>query len=159
MKNLIGLVVWLAVTLGVGALGAVASVNAASFYANLVRPEWSPPGWLFGPVWTTLYILMAVSVWLVWKQNPSARRTGALEWFVAQLLVNGLWSWLFFAWNMGLWAFVDVALLVLMIGCTVRSFWALNKTASLLLLPYWAWVIFASALTWSVWRANPGVLG
>ncbi|HEY1059021.1 MAG TPA: TspO/MBR family protein [Limnobacter sp.] len=159
MKNVVSLVVWLAVTLGVGALGAVASVNAASFYANLVRPEWSPPGWLFGPVWTALYILMGISVWLVWKQSPSARRTGALEWFVAQLLVNGLWSWLFFAWNLGLWAFVDVVLLLVLIACTVRAFWPLNKLATILLLPYLAWVGFASILTWSVWRANPGVLG
>jgi tryptophan-rich sensory protein len=111
---------------------------------------------VFGPVWTVLYSLMGLSAWLVWRSpRPSG---GALILFGAQLAVNALWSWLFFAWHLGALATADVLLLLVLIASTVHAFWRISRLAALLLLPYLLWVTFASVLTWSVWQRNPGVL-
>lgn len=149
---------WLAVAFAAAAVGAVASVQAASFYAQLVRPSWAPPGSVFGPVWSVLYALMGVAAWLVWREPKEGRHALPLALFVAQLAVNALWSWLFFAWHLGAWAFADVLLLFVLIAATTIAFWRVRPLAGILLLPYLAWVGFASALTWSVWQRNPGVL-
>lgn len=155
----LGLLGWLALAFAVGALGAVASINAAAFYAQLQRPAWAPPASVFGPVWTTLYALMGVAAWLVWRVPPEAPgRRGALALFAAQLAVNALWSWLFFAWHRGGAAFADVLLLLALIAATIAAFRRVRPLAAALLLPYLAWVAFASALTWAVWRANPALL-
>jgi len=134
-------------------------VSAASFYAQLVRPSWAPPGWLFGPVWSVLYSLMALSAWLVWRRVglPAAGR--AIFLYGAQLAANALWSWLFFAWHMGAAAFVEVVVLWLLIVATVAAFWRISRIAAVLLVPYLAWVSFASALTFAIWRRNPALLG
>lgn len=156
---LLGLVAWLALVFAAGAAGAIASANAPSFYAELARPAWAPPPGVFGPVWSVLYLLMGVSAWLVWKQpGPAVRRT-ALTFFIVQLALNAAWSWLFFAWRLGAWAFADVLLLLGLILATVLAFWPVHRLAALLMLPYLAWVAFASALTFTVWRANPALLG
>jgi len=97
----VGLIGWLLATLATGAAGAVASRNAREFYVTLVRPTWSPPGWVFGPVWTTLYILMGIAAWLVWRDVGWKGASTALSLFVVQLLVNAAWSWFFFAWRRG----------------------------------------------------------
>lgn len=152
-RDLLGLAAWLGVVFLAGALGAFASLDAATFYAQLARPTWAPPAWLFGPVWTALYLAMGVAAWLVWRNGAAAR--GALAWFLAQLAANALWSWLFFAWHRGALALFDVLLLVALIAVTLRAFWRHSRLAGALLLPYLAWVSFASALTWAVWRANP----
>lgn len=154
----LGLLAWLALSLLAGGLGAVASVDAASFYAQLNQPAWAPPAGVFGPVWSVLYVLMAIAAWLVWREADTPARGTALVVFVLQLAVNALWSWLFFAWHLGAWAFADVLLLLALIGVTIVLFRRVRPLAAWLLLPYLAWVAFASALTWSVWRANPGVL-
>lgn len=156
--SFIGLLGWLALVLLAGGLGAVASVDAASFYAQLNKPAWAPPAGVFGPVWTALYVLMAMAAWMVWRQAGRPSRGPALAVFVVQLAVNALWSWLFFAWHQGAWAFADVLLLLLLIGTTMALFRRVRPLAAWLLLPYLVWVAFASALTWAVWRANPGVL-
>ena len=156
-QQVLGLIGWLALALVTGGIGAVASVNAAAFYAQLARPAWAPPASVFGPVWTTLYVLMGIAAWLVWR-SPGAHR-GALVLFVVQLGVNALWSWLFFAWHQGALAFGDVVLLLVLIVATVVAFARASRPAALLMLPYLAWVAFATALTWSVWRLNPGLLG
>ncbi len=153
-----GLLGWLALSLLAGGLGAVASVNAVSFYAELNQPSWAPPAGVFGPVWTVLYVLMAVAAWLVWREAPSRARRTALVVFVLQLAVNALWSWLFFAWHQGAWAFADVLLLLGLIVLTMVLFRRVRPLAAWLLVPYLVWVAFASALTWAVWQANPGVL-
>lgn len=137
-------------------LGALASVQAKSFYALLQQPSWAPPAAVFGPVWTTLFTLMGIAAWLVWKA-PEHRR--ALTWFALQLMVNVLWSWLFFAWHQGAWAFVDVIVLEIFIWVTAWQFWRLNRWAALLLLPYALWVSFAAALNFWLWQNNPGLLG
>jgi len=153
------LIVALGVTYAAAAVGALASVQARSFYAELARPEWAPPGWLFGPVWSALYTLMAIAVWLVWRSVGFAAARSAVGLFAAQLAANALWSWLFFAWRLGAAAFAEVLLLWALILATVVAFWRLSRLAAALLVPYLAWVTFASALTWAVWRSNPQLLG
>ena len=152
----LGLIGWLALVFTVAAIGAAATIDAAAFYASLQKPTWAPPAWVFGPVWSVLYGLMGVAAWLVW-QSPRPR-IAALGLFVAQLAANGLWSWLFFGWRWGALASAEVLLLLVLIATTMRAFWSLNRLAAMLLLPYLVWVGFASALTWSIWQANPGLL-
>jgi tryptophan-rich sensory protein len=153
----LGLAGWLLLALATGGIGAIASVDAASFYAQLERPAWAPPASVFGPVWTTLYVLMGIAAWLVWR-TPGATKSRALTLFVAQLAANALWSWLFFGWRLGALASIEVLVLLALIAATLLAFWRVSRLAALLLVPYLLWVAFASALTWSIWRANPGLL-
>jgi len=151
---------WLALCMATGAIGALASRHAEAFYAELSRPEWFPPGWVFGPVWSLLYLTMAVAAWFVWRvQRADAARTLALRLFVVQLAVNALWSWLFFAWHLGGAAFAELVVLWLLIAGTIAAFWRIQPVAGMLLIPYLLWVTFAGALNWTVWQANPGFLG
>jgi len=152
----VGLLGWLLAAFAAGAVGAVASVDAASFYAQLSQPSWAPPAWVFGPVWSTLYALMGVAAWLVWR-SPGSHGM-ALGLFVAQLAANALWSWLFFAWHRGALASVEVVVLLGLIAATIAAFRRASRAAAMLLVPYLLWVSFASVLTWTVWRRNPGLL-
>jgi len=157
-NQILGLVGWLALTFATAAVGAFASANAGEFYAGLARPAWAPPGWVFAPVWSTLYALMGVSAWLVWRTAGFvAARTG-LVLFLVQLTANALWTWLFFVWHQGGLAFAEILLLWCLIVATAISFRRVSTLAAVLLLPYLAWVTFASALTLAVWRLNPAVL-
>ena len=159
-RQVVGFAGWLALCFAASAIGAVASANAGAFYAELVRPAWAPAGWLFGPVWTALYLCMAVAAWLVWRaRTAGGPKSVALGLFVVQLAANALWSWLFFAWRMGAAAFADVLLLWVLIACTLVAFWRISKPAGLLLVPYLLWFSFAAALTWELWQANPAALG
>jgi tryptophan-rich sensory protein len=157
-SQVVGLVAWFAVVFAAAALGAIASSDAATFYTQLTRPPWAPPPSAFAPVWSVLYFLMAISAWLIWRQRGTANVHSALTVFVVQLCANALWSWLFFAWRTGALAFAEVLVLLVLIVITIALFWRVSRLAAILLLPYLAWVAFASALTWSVWRSNPGAL-
>lgn len=159
MKQIIGLVGWLLLGFAAAAIGAVASVQAATFYQQLVQPAWAPPASVFGPVWSVLYALMGIAGWLVWREGGWRRQRGVLTVFVIQLAVNALWSWLFFAWHRGALAFVDIVLLWLLIVATVAGFWRVRPLAGALLLPYLCWVSFAAALNFAVWHLNPQILG
>jgi benzodiazapine receptor len=154
----LGLLGWLLLVAVAAAAGAIASASAPDFYGQLQRPGWSPPAWLFGPVWTTLYALMGIAAWLVWRTGCADIR-GALWLFVAQLALNALWSWLFFAWHRGGLAFLDIVLLWVLVVATVVAFWRIRPLAGVLLLPYLAWISFAGALNLTVWRLNPQLLG
>jgi tryptophan-rich sensory protein len=155
-----GLVGWLLVSFAAAAVGGIASAQAGDFYRQLDRPHWAPPGWVFGPVWSVLYALQGVSAWLVWRERDTVgRRRAALSAFLAQLAVNALWSWLFFAWRLGGMAFGEVVLLFLMVGLSVALSWRVRPLAGTLLLPYLLWVGFATALTYSIWQRNPQLLG
>ena len=154
MTRWLGLIAWLALALAAGAVGALATAEARDFYAGLVRPPWAPPGWLFGPVWTTLYVMMGVAAWLVWRQAGWSEAAVALSLFVAQLAFNALWSWIFFARRSGALAFAEILLLAVLIIATMLAFARVRTAAALLLLPYLAWVGYATALTWTLWRAN-----
>jgi benzodiazapine receptor len=154
--GLASLAAWLLAAFAAGAVGAVASVDAASFYAQLTKPSWAPPARVFGPVWTALYALMGVAAWRVWRSGGPRRVALAL--FCAQLAANALWSWLFFAWREGALASAEVLVLLALIVATMVAFWRASRLAALLLTPYVLWVGFASVLTWTVWRSNPGLL-
>ena len=151
----LGLAGWIALCAIAGAVGAIASVDAKDFYATLEQPAWAPPAAVFGPVWTLLYMSMAVAAWLVWRERGFARARGALGLFVAQLVLNALWSWLFFAWHRGGLAFADIVALLVLIVATVVSFAKVRRLAAWLLAPYLAWVSFATLLNYSVWQRNP----
>jgi benzodiazapine receptor len=158
LAQVLGLVGWLGVVFVAAAIGAVASVDAGSFYAQLVRPSWAPPASAFGPVWSTLYLLMGIAAWLVWRERGARGLHAALALFMVQLAANTLWSWLFFAWRRGGIAFMEVLVLLGLIVATTIAFWRVRRLAAVLMLPYLAWVCLASALTWSVWQNNPRLL-
>ena len=157
-KQALGLVGWLFLSVIVAAIGALASVQAQSFYGQLTQPNWAPPAWLFGPVWSLLYAMMAVAAWLVWREGGWHKNRAALTLFVLQLGFNALWSWLFFAWHMGAAAFADIVLLWLLIIATIACFWRVRPPAGALLIPYLLWVSFAALLNYSVWQLNPQIL-
>ena len=146
-----------AVAFAAATIGSVASIRAGEFYQELSRPAWAPPSGVFGPVWTFLYCCMAVASWLVWREERRAR-FAALGVYLIQLALNALWSWLFFAWREGRWAFVEVLVLWAFIALTIVLFWRIRKAAALLLVPYFLWVSFASCLSFAVWRLNPNLL-
>jgi benzodiazapine receptor len=154
-----GLAGWLVATFAAGGIGAFASASAASFYGLLAQPSWAPPAWLFGPVWSVLYVLMGVAAWLVWREHGFRGASTALKLFVVQLLANALWTWLFFVWHAGALAVAEIVALWLLIAATMSAFWRLHRLAAILLAPYLAWVGFATALTIALWRLNPVALG
>jgi len=143
-------------------VAAVAAVSAfgslflpGEWYAALRKPAWNPPSRVFAPVWTALYLLMAVAAWMVWLRDHAQVRR-ALRWWVIQLLLNGAWSWLFFGLHRPGWALAEMSLLVVAIAITIGLFRRARPVAALLMVPYLAWVLFAWALNFSIWRLNGG---
>lgn len=158
-RQLLGLAGWLATSFAAAAIGAVASLHAQAFYGRLTQPVWAPPATLFGPVWTVLYAMMGVAAWLVWRSGGFRGNQLALTVFLAQLVLNARWSWLFFMWHQGALALIDILVLWLLIAPSVVLFWRARALAGMLLIPYLAWVSFAFALNYSIWQLNPGILG
>jgi benzodiazapine receptor len=154
---------WLALCFAAGAAGAVATSGIKTFYADLTKPVWAPPAWLFGPAWTVLYILMAIAAWLVWRDaevdgiRALSRRQG-LVLFVVQLVLNALWTWLFFRWRLGGVAMAELVLMWITVAIVARLFSRVKRVSAWLLVPYLGWLVYAGALNWAVWRANPGIL-
>jgi translocator protein len=148
----------LLVTASAALIGGIASMRAADFYHQLSKPEWAPPAGVFGPVWSVLYLLMAIAAWLVVRYGgwPDARP--AISLYLIQLAGNALWTWLFFRWRLGGVALLEILVLWILVLLTTGTFWRTRRLAGLLLLPYLAWVGFAAALTYAVWRRNPGLL-
>lgn len=126
-----------------------------AWYAELNKPSWNPPGWLFGPVWTVLYSMMAVAAWLVWQFGGFRLQGRALKWYLAQLLLNALWSPLFFGLHSPGLALGEILLLWVAIAITMRKFWRVSKWAGWLMVPYLGWVSFATVLNFILWRLNP----
>jgi tryptophan-rich sensory protein len=145
--RLLGLLGFVAVVAAVAVIGSLATSGSSSEYATLPRPSWAPPSWLFGPVWTVLYAMMAVSAWLVWRRVGLTRH---LVPFAVQLALNAAWTPLFFGAGEYAWALVDIIALWLAIGVTGWAFWRVSRPAAALLLPYWLWVTYAAALTASI---------
>ncbi|HWG98275.1 MAG TPA: TspO/MBR family protein [Pilimelia sp.] len=146
-----GLAVFAAAVVAVAVVGSLAVGDSAAEYRSLERPFWAPPSWLFGPVWSVLYATIAVAGWLVW------RRAGvgpALLPYGIQLLLNALWTPLFFGAGAYGWALVDIVALWVAIGATVAAFWRAFRPAALLLVPYWVWVSYATALNAAIWWLN-----
>ena len=145
----IALGIFLALCFGVAYLGA--QFAPGEWHAALEKPSWNPPNWVFGPVWTMLYIMIAIAGWLVWTSAP----TSAAMWFwAAQLVFNAAWSWLFFGLHRMDIAFVDIVLVWLAILAFIITAWPISVTAALLFVPYLIWVSFASALNYSIWSLN-----
>jgi len=151
----LGLIVLLVVCFAAAGIGgAVTTPKIATWYAALAKPSWNPPNWIFGPVWSVLYLCMAIAAWLVWRQGGLAGAATPLALFAVQLVLNLAWSWLFFGFqNPGL-AFVDIVLLWAAIAATMVAFWFRSAIAGILFLPYLAWVSFAAVLNFVVWRLN-----
>lgn len=150
--NVTGLSVWLLLSFAVAAFGA--QIEPGEWYRQLSKPDWTPPNWLFGPVWTFLYIAMAVAAWLIWREGGVRRSLTPLGFYVLQLILNGLWSWFFFGRNMIGAAFIDIILLLVAIIVTSALFLKRQRLAGILMIPYVLWVSFATALNFQIWRLN-----
>ena len=154
-RSVIALVVAVAVSFGAGLVGSVFTARSVGeWYAGLARPAWTPPSWVFGPVWSALYLLMGVAAWVVWRKGGFAGQGGALALFGAQLVLNAAWSWLFFGMRAPGAAFAEIVILWALILATLIAFWRAAPLAGLLFLPYLIWVTFASALNFAIWRLN-----
>ncbi len=125
------------------------------WYPTLAKPPWTPPDWVFGPVWTLLYILMAVAAWLVWRRAGFTGARLAFTFYFLQLALNGAWSGLFFAWRNPAAGLADILLLWAAIVATIFTFAKISAVAAWLLVPYLAWVGYAAALNFAIWRLNP----
>lgn len=151
-KDALALACWLALCF-LAALGGV-FVSTGDWYASLNKPSWNPPSWLFGPVWSTLYCMMAIAAWQVWRIGGWQRQRAALSLFITQLVLNALWTPIFFGAHQMGWAFVEICILWLTLVATIRAFWKVKQSAALLLLPYLAWSTFAAVLNFTLWRLN-----
>ena len=156
MDKLIRLAIAVAVPLAVGGLSGFATAHGIQdWYPSLVKPSFTPPSWVFGPVWTLLYLMMGTAAFLVWQKGwESEAVKTALALFAIQLILNGLWSVLFFGMRWPGLAFAEILLLWISIGGTVAFFWRVAPVAGLLLLPYEAWVTFAVVLNGAIWLLN-----
>ena len=157
MRQTIPLLVIVAICLAAGAIGGIATASSVTgWYTTLQKPSWNPPNAVFGPVWTTLYLMMAVAAWLVWRRRPTAGAAvrNALIWFAAQLVLNSVWSLLFFGLHRPGVAAIEIVVLWVAIVATIRAFARLSRPAAWLLVPYVTWVSFAAVLNFTIWRIN-----
>jgi len=141
---------------GAGVLGSVFTTPAIStWYAGLKKPPFNPPDWVFAPVWTTLFLLMGISLYLVWsKETPGKSKKAAVAAFAIQLALNSLWSFLFFGLHAPLLGLLDIVVLWSFILLTLLLFYHLSRPAAFLLLPYLLWVSFATALNYALFALN-----
>ena len=128
--------------------------TVSTWYPTLVKPFWTPPDWIFGPVWTCLYVMIGVSGWLIYRAEHSHERTVALILYGIQLALNFIWSFLFFSLRSPTLGLIDIVLLCLFISLTIIKAWAVRPLASLLLIPYLVWVFYATSLNAAIWLLN-----
>jgi tryptophan-rich sensory protein len=151
-RDVLGLMAFVTLCFGVSVLGGMATAPALpEWYPALRKPSWTPPGWVFGPVWTLLYPLMAVAGWMAWREGRA--RIGPLV-YLLQLALNAAWPWFFFGQRRLDLALACVVALWLVILATVVAFWRVSRGAAVLLLPYLAWVGFAAVLNHAIWEMN-----
>jgi tryptophan-rich sensory protein len=157
MRPAFALVLFVGICLLAGAAGGALTASAVrDWYPTLAKPSWTPPSWVFGPAWTTLYILMGVAAFLVWRRTDADRaaRRLALGLFGVQLVLNIAWSGVFFGLRQPGWAVAEIAMLWVAIVATIWAFARVSRPAALLLLPYITWTTFAAALNTAIWRMN-----
>jgi len=155
-RSAVALGICLAACFGAAALGALFTGPAVrTWYQEIRRPAFSPPDWVFGPVWTVLYTMMAVAAWLVWRKADAPGRAAALVLFGVQLALNAAWSPIFFGLRSFGGALADIVALWLAIVASLVAFWRISMPAGVLLAPYLAWVSFAAVLNVAIWRLNP----
>jgi tryptophan-rich sensory protein len=150
--DMCGLVFWTALCFSAALSGTAFPVDA--WYAELQRPSIAPPNWIFGPVWTVLYLMMAVASWLIWRRDGFYKERVPLILFVCQLILNAAWSWLFFGLHRMDLAFLEIIALFVTIAITASAFFRRNRLAGTLLIPYLLWVGFATLLNFEFWRFN-----
>lgn len=139
-----------------GGLSGIATTSAINgWYSTIIKPSFNPPNWIFGPAWTLLYILMGISFALIWNagKNKDVKKN-AINIFLFQLILNLIWSFLFFTLQNPTIAFIEIIILVIAIMVTIRNFFSINKMAAYLLVPYLLWVLFATVLNGSIWYLN-----
>ncbi len=151
------LVTSLTICLFAGFIGSIFTAPSIStWYATLIKPSFNPPDWIFAPVWTTLFVLMGISLYLVWNKGLQDKKVKThLLIFGLQLALNVLWSFLFFGLHSPFYAFLEIIILWAAIVLTILNFSKVSRTAGLLLIPYICWVSFAAILNFSIWRLNP----
>ncbi|MFT3933454.1 MAG: TspO/MBR family protein [Chitinophagaceae bacterium] len=156
MNNTTKLILSIVLTVGIGLLGGLFTApEIQGWYAHINKPSWNPPNWLFGPVWTLLYVLMGIAFYKVWKTTTTAdKKQWAIIIFIAQMALNFIWSYIFFNQHQPGWAFVDIVVLWLAIICTIIAFSRINSGAAWLLVPYISWVSFAAILNYVIWQMN-----
>jgi tryptophan-rich sensory protein len=139
-----------------GAVGSLFTVKEVrGWFQTLQKPPFAPPDWIFGPVWTVLYVLMGIAFYLIWMSDvPKPFRNFAMILFMAHLIFNALWSVLFFGMHSPAWAMVDIIVLWIMVMALIGVFWTISQIAGLLLVPYGCWVSFAMVLNYAFWRLN-----
>ncbi len=147
--RLLGCIVGIELIGNIGSLATLSQIT--TWYAALNKPWFNPPSGIFGPVWTILFALMGIALYLVWQQKNNKR---ALTLFGVQLALNALWSFIFFGWHQPGWAFIEIVIMWIAILATIIEFHKISKTAAWLMVPYLAWVTFASVLTFAVWQLN-----
>ncbi len=155
ISNTPKLIISIILTVGLGSLGGLFTIaEIPTWYAGLNKPSFNPPNWIFGPMWTTLYLLMGISFYMIWKIPPSPARTQAIRIFVIQFVLNFCWSIIFFSMHQIGWALVEIIAMWVCILLTILQFRKLSTTAAVLLIPYLLWVSFASLLNGSIWQLN-----
>lgn len=156
-REWIGLGTFIAICFLAAAIGSwFTAASVKPWYPTLMKPAGTPPAWVFGPVWSTLYVLMATAAWLVWRQRPTANVTAALALFFVQLALNATWSFLFFGLRRPDLALLDILVLLAAIVTTMASFAQFSRMAFWLMTPYVAWVSYATFLNFGIWRLNRG---
>jgi tryptophan-rich sensory protein len=154
-RSVVGLVACLAACFAAAAIGGFFTGQSVStWYQELQRPAWNPPDWVFGPVWTVLYLTMAVAAWLVWRQGGWSGARTALGLFIVQLVLNAAWTGVFFGLRAPGPAFAELAVLWIAIVATILAFWQKSPAAGALMLPYLGWSSYAAVLNFTIWRMN-----
>ena len=128
--------------------------TVSTWYPTLTKPSWTPPDWIFGPVWSCLYIMIAIAGWLIYRTKHSHKRTTALIFYGSQLALNFIWSFLFFSLRSPLLGLIDIVLLCVLVSLTIIKAWQVRPFASLLLFPYLIWVMYATSLNIGIWLLN-----
>jgi translocator protein len=156
MSKILKLIISIAIPLVVGfTAGFFTTTGPGSWYQTIEKPSWNPPSWVFAPVWTTLYIMMGVALYLVWKEaSNNNKKRPAIILFAVQLTLNFFWSFIFFTLEQPGWAFAEIVFLWLSVAATIFSFAAINKLAAWLLVSYISWVSFAAMLNYTIWIMN-----
>ncbi len=156
MNNTIKLIIAIAIPLAVGATSGFFTVTGVeSWFQTINKPSWNPPNWIFGPVWTTLYAMMGVALFLVWKSDSSdILKKTAFVLFAVQLILNFFWSFIFFDQHQIGWAVIEIIILWFFILLTIFAFGNISKLAAWLLVPYISWVSFATILNYTIWKIN-----
>ncbi len=156
MKPIAKLIIALAIPVAIGAIaGSFTATSVNGWFTSLIKPDFNPPNWLFAPVWTTLYIMMGFSSFMVWNSKKKGKQKNkALGIYMIQLLFNFLWSFIFFYAQEPGWALVDIILMWMLILITILQFGKISSTAAWLLVPYICWVSFAAILNFAIWKLN-----